>query len=125
VSVLSGEDHSARCTELDAFNRRCFALSRRFQSPLSSALEVIMKLSAISHKKSSLILGGLLLLSFISLTFTEKSSAPPYAFAIFSVIFIAAGLTLNEKYNMLLKWFVSLVMAVIAMYLYFSHPEYR
>ena len=84
-----------------------------------------MKLSATSHKKSSLILGGLLLLSFISLTFTEKSSAPPYVFAIFAVIFIAAGLTLNEKYNMLLKLFLSLAMVATVMYLYFSHPEFR
>jgi len=84
-----------------------------------------MKLSAIGHKKSSLILSGLFLLSFVSLTLTERHSAPPYEFIILSIVFLAAGLKLNEKNNMLLKVFVSLAMVVMAMYLYFSHPEFN
>jgi len=93
------------------------------RAPVAATLNGIMSLALFGNKKSSLILSGLFLLSFLALAITEKSLSPSYIFILASIIFLVAGLKLSNRQNQFLLAFMLSLVVVAAIYLFVTSPE--
>ena len=82
-----------------------------------------MNLPQTKYKKASVGLSIFLLLSFLSLSITERSASPPYEFIALSLVFLISGIKLDERKNMYLFVVVLTGMFINWVYLYVTYKE--